>query len=303
MKYIILFFLMFLSVANAQDLSGVVQQAEIVKNESAKLSNELKKLNEPGAISISSLSFSDLIANIDTTIKKLGDLIDAAKKLTEQTSTQVEMTGNAIRESTVELTNLISIELTKLNSQLTSLIKSVDETVQSTNQTIQTVNRNIENVEKKANRVLNFVDSFGGMVVSKHFVEESGCQSASNIILWKRENRESDQFSYIKIGVDNIDESESREWTFLAGTNNGLFSYGAGYIQEGWGFNLGLNQFGSKGFDLETSLYRLNELGLNAELGYRPTFMKNSRMFLFGEDLLKDDLRTAGAGISYERGF
>jgi len=31
--------------------------------------------------------------------------------------------------------------------------------------------------------------------------------------------------------------------------------------------------------------------------------MKNSRLFLFGEDLLKDDLRTAGFGISYERGF
>jgi len=291
---------MFLSIANAQDLSGVIQQAEIVKSESAKLSNELKRLNEPETISISSLSFSDLITNIDITIKKLGELIDAAKKLTEQTSTQVEMTGNAIRESTVELTNLISIELTKLNSQLTNLIKSVDETVQSTNQTIQTVNRNIENVEKKANRVIDFVDSLGGRVVSEHFVEESGCQSASNIILWKRE---SDQFSYIKIGVDNIDESENREWTFLAGTNNGLFSYGFGYIQKGWGFDLGLNQFGTRGFDLETSLYRLNELGLNVELGYRPTFMKNSRLFLFGEDLLKDDLRTAGFGISYERGF
>lgn len=302
MKYILIF-LMFLSVAQAQDLNSVIKQAEIVKNESIKLSEDLKRLEEPSTISISSLSFSDIINNIDTTIKKLGELIDAAKKLTEQTSTQVEMTGNAIRESTVELTNLISIELTKLNSQLTSLIKSVDETVQSSNQTIQIVNRNIENVEKKTNRIIDFFDSLGGMVTSKHFIEESGCQSASNIILWKREGREADQFSYIKIGVDNIDESENREWTFLAGTNSGLFSYGAGYIQEGWGFDLGLNQFGERGFDISTSLYRLNELGLNVELGYRPTFLNNSRLFLFGEDLLKDDLRTSGVGISYERNF
>lgn len=298
--------LLFPSIVLAEENSQInydelIKKAEIIQSEAQSLSDELKEMN-PNAIRTSSLtsSFTDIITGIDTTIKKLGELIDSAKNLTDKTSEQVTQTGNIVQSSISDLTNKMQEELTKLNTQLTELIKSVNSTVQSTDATIQTINTTIKHVDTTTTNTINYINSLGGRITTSYYIGTGDLNSSADLTLWR--NNKNSQYSYLKFTVDGVDDAENRDFSFTLGTVNNIFSLGAGYIQDGLGLDLGLNQYGTHGFDSRISLYRMNDLGINTELGFRPSILKGSRLFIFGKDLL-NDTRTGGGGISYERSF
>lgn len=302
--------LLFPSIVLAEENTQVnydelIKQAEVIQFEAQSLSDKLKEIN-PNVIRTSSLtssltsSFTDLITGIDTTIKKLGELIDSAKNLTDKTSEQVTQTGNIVQTSISGLTNKMQEELSKLNTQLTELIKSVNSTVQSTDATIQTINTTIKHVDTTTTNTINYINSLGGRITTSYYIGTGDLDSSADLMLWR--NNKSPQYSYLKFTVDGIDNAESRNFSFILGTVHNIFSFGAGYIQDGLGVDLGLNQYGTHGFDSRVSLYRMNDLGINTELGFRPSILKGSRLFIFGEDLL-NNTRTGGGGISYERSF
>ena len=284
----------------------IILQAETIKAEAESLTQALRKLdpdqeNMIGASSVT--SFTSLITGIEDTIKKLGELIDTARELANNTNRQITQTGTTVRISLSELTTTMQRELSMLNVQLTGLVKSVDSTVQSTDKTIQTVNATMRNVNSKVSQTSEFISSFGGRVSSSYYFGDGGLDSSADIVLW-RENRRvtAPQHSYLRLTLDGVDNSENREFSAILGTTRGWFSIGAGYIQDGFGLDLATNQFGDNGFDSRLSLYRMRELGLNTEIGYRPQILNGTRIFIFGEDLLKDD-RSGGGGIAYERKF
>lgn len=305
MKNILLLLLLlvplFSFAADKTEYNDVIKQAELVQSEAIKLTQSLKQMEmeENGAmVSASSLtSFTDLIINIDSTIAKLGELIDSAKKLVETTEQQVVSTGETVQQSMAELTTTMKVELVKLNTQITALIGSVNETVQSTNVTIQ-------NVNKATEKTARFIQAFGGRVGSSYYLGEDGLDSSADLVLWKKTTRnEAPQHSYLRITVDGVDNPDNREYSITVGTDRGPFSLGAGYIQDGFGLDLGWNAFGTNGFDMRTSAYRMREIGLNAEIGYRPSFLQGTRLFVFGEDVLQSDKHSGGVGLSYEREF
>ena len=138
---------------------------------------------------------------------------------------------------------------------------------------------------------------------SSYYLGLGGLDSSADVVLWKEGSyKGAPQYSYVRLTVDGVDNPDNRQFSAIAGTTRGWFSLGAGYIQDGFGLDLGLNEFGDSGFDSRLSLYRMKELGVNGEIGYRPKFLKGTRLFLFGQDLLKDD-RGGGGGIGYERKF
>lgn len=291
---------------NSQDINlEIIQQTEIIKYETEALIQKLEVLHSTDKmVKTSSItSISDLIHNINNTIEKLGELIDAAKILTENTNQQVTETGITINKSMESFTKTIENELNKLTIQLTNLIQSIDSTIQSTDKTIQTVNTTVKHIDTAATQTVKFISSFGGRVVTSYYFGEEGLDSSADIVLWKKNNKEIDfNYSYLRLTLDGVDNPDNRELSVIIGTNKNWFSIGAGYIQNGIGLDIGINQFGDQGFDSRLSIYNMRKLGINSEIGYRPTFLKGTRLFVFGEDILQN-YHNYGGGIAYERKF
>lgn len=293
---------------NAQKYQDVIQQAEAIRMEADALTQQLRNMDpNQNMVGASSLfpSITEIVSGIESSITKLGELIDAAKKLTENTDSQITKTGETVRKSISDLTITMQNELVKLNDNLTILINSVNDTVKSTDMTIQTVNKTIQHVDDTTTKVINFIDSLGGRAGLSYATGESGLDASADVVLYSRGNPKgtlTPQYSYLRLTIDGVDNPDNRLFSAIAGTTKDNLSFGAGYIQDGFGLDIGMNEFKKYGFTGRLSLYRLRNVGVNGEIGYRIPTIQGTKVFLFGRDLLQEN-RSSGIGFGYEITF
>ena len=275
----------------ANDYETISQQIEIIQIQTKLLKETIETQN----VTSTTVSIIDIIENINSTLIKIGNLVDTVKNVTEET-------GGVIQDSIKELTGQITTELDELNIHLTVLLDNVSTTVQNTNVTINAINTTLRNVNRTISSTISFITSFGGKFVSGFYYGKNGLDSVVDVYVWKETVRyTSPRYSYLRLTFDGFEKAEHTRFSGIIGTATNRLSIGTGYIEDGLGIDFGFNQFVQSGIDGRISFYRITNLGVNAELGYRPPVINGMRLFISAKDCIQN-MQVEG-GVAYEKTF
>jgi len=250
---------------------------------------------------------NNIIANTDKITNQLTksteSITNDIHSLTSNIEQNMNNVTNNVNNNTNQMTSKIIDSLTKIDTLLATLNVQIADLIQATTRFINETTASVNDIRRATERTVGFVDSLGGRVYMSYYGGTGGLDSSADLTLWRKTSKDGSQFGYFRFTLDGVDNPSRKEFSVITGTNHGIFNVGAGYIQNGLGLDVGLNQFGERGFDSRLSLYRLRDMGINLEMGYRPRVMKGVRLFVFGEDVLQSDESLFGGGIGYERKF